>query len=310
MKKIYFLSLLTFFSFNLYCQVHWEKNPGNPVLTTGSAGEWDDFYIGTSSVIYHNNTYHMWYQSGEDTVRIGYATSPDGINWTKDSNNPVMDVGPAGAWDAHWVYMGNVLVIDSIFHMWYTGHTGQEMSKNYQIGHATSPDGIVWTKDPNNPVVGPSESWESTGTLWGKVLYIDGTFQMWYAGSGKPYDPAIGHATSSDGVVWTKYPKNPILTSGDWDSPRFYPGPVIFDGSTYQMWYFGGGSNSQKIGYATSEDGKQWVKYGPPVLREGPSGSWDDLQVAMSSVLFDSTKYKYKMWYMGVPNSGWENSGI
>ncbi len=37
-----------------------------------------------------------------------------------------MDVGPAGAWDDHPVYFGDVLVIDSIFHMWYSGHTGQD----------------------------------------------------------------------------------------------------------------------------------------------------------------------------------------
>ena len=32
-------------------------------------------------------------------ARIGHATSPDGITWTKDTNNPVLDVGPDGNWD-------------------------------------------------------------------------------------------------------------------------------------------------------------------------------------------------------------------
>ncbi len=32
----------------------------------------------------------MWYHSGDwdDTIRIGHATSPDGINWTKGFKQP------------------------------------------------------------------------------------------------------------------------------------------------------------------------------------------------------------------------------
>ncbi len=44
-KDLLVITLLTFFSLNLFCQIHWTKHPDNPVLTPGSPGEWDEFYI-------------------------------------------------------------------------------------------------------------------------------------------------------------------------------------------------------------------------------------------------------------------------
>jgi hypothetical protein len=52
--------------------------------------------------------YKMWYSGYHDSAggaRIGYATSSDGIVWTKhnqddhDNSGYVLDVGPKGAWD-------------------------------------------------------------------------------------------------------------------------------------------------------------------------------------------------------------------
>ncbi len=111
MKKLILLAITAIFSLNLYCQIHWEKHPDNPVLTPGSPGEWDEDCISPSSVIYYDSTYHMWYTSGRfDTIphRIGHATSPDGITWTKDTNNPVLDVGPEGDWDDNHVLLEEV----------------------------------------------------------------------------------------------------------------------------------------------------------------------------------------------------------
>ena len=119
MKKIYLLSLLSIFSLNLYCQTNWTKHPDNPVVVPGSSGEWDEEFIAPGSVIYYDNTYHMWYGGGKFAVNgsIGHATSPDGITWTKDTNNPVLSKGQVGDWDENNLQCGGVLVIDSIFHI-------------------------------------------------------------------------------------------------------------------------------------------------------------------------------------------------
>ena len=162
MKRIFLLSLFLLSSIHLISQVNWIKNP-EPVMLPGASGEWDHDFIAPGSVIYYDGAYHMWYAGGDfvGTVRIGHATSPDGIKWTKNPNNPVMDPGPEGAWDENTLFGCKVLLVDTIFHMWYTGNGGPVLKyENYRIGHATSPDGITWTKDPHNPLLnmGPAGS--------------------------------------------------------------------------------------------------------------------------------------------------------
>lgn len=74
----------------------WHKDSlNNPVLTQGSAGEWDGDLVGFLSVLYDGSIYHMWYTGGDKAQinRIGYATSTDGISWAK-YDNPATNTNP------------------------------------------------------------------------------------------------------------------------------------------------------------------------------------------------------------------------
>ena len=314
MKKLVVLSIISIVSLNLFCQINWTKHPDNPVLTPGSPGEWDEAGIFYPRVIYYDNTYHMWYSGSKtDSTGIGHATSQDGVTWTKNPNNPVLDVGPDGAWDDQNAYAATVLLIDSIFHMWYNGQATSFGVDNNKIGHATSSDGITWTKDPNNPVLttGPIGAWDDEWSAYPNVVHTDETFHMWYSGFKEGSGISIGHATSPDGVAWTKDSQNPVITSsGEWEVPLVFPGGTIFNGSNYQMWYSGGIAWKTMIGYATSEDGSQWEKNSQPVLRAGSAGSWEGQWVGGSSVLFDTTKNTYKMWYTGSSTSEFGDGSI
>ena len=53
---------------------------------------------------------------------IGYATSSDEINWTKDTDNPVLDLGLRGSWDDRIVSNPKVIYLNYTFHMWYSGN--------------------------------------------------------------------------------------------------------------------------------------------------------------------------------------------
>ena len=59
------------------------------------------------------------------------------------------------------------------------------------------------------------------------------------------------------------------------------------------------------IGYATSLDGVNWIKWGPglpvPVLEHGPAGSADSFSAADPTVLRDGSTWK--MWYTGDDSS-------
>jgi len=119
--------------------IHWVKDTlDNPVLAAGPVGAWDHDGVGECSVVYDSASrrYDMFYDGNEvdwftsRTSGIGYASSADGIHWTKYAHNPVLANGSGGAWD-NIPAAPFVLLRDSTFHMWYVG--------DKWLGYATSP---------------------------------------------------------------------------------------------------------------------------------------------------------------------------
>ena len=308
MKKciLFFIAFQFLFFTNVFPQTSWDKYEGNPVLEPGPAGSWDSDGAMACSILFDGDMYHMWY-SGFDGIfnQIGHATSPDGIDWTKDPNNPVVEVGQAGSWEESHAYIPNVLLINSVYHMWYDGAWGYIE----KTGHATSTDGSNWTKDPLNPVLdtGPSGSWDDFQVfpMAGSVIFEDNIYKMWYGGGSTAYVWQVGYATSPDGSVWTKdEANNPVITpgvTGKWDDYGVIPGAVLLIGNTYNMWFSGcHPDNWWRVGHATSTDGINWTKYEfNPVLDYGAPGEWDVLQAWCPSVIYDDVGDIFKMWYSG-----------
>jgi predicted GH43/DUF377 family glycosyl hydrolase len=256
--------------------ITWEKHLGNPVLDSGASGTWDDFHVFSPTVLFDGTEYKMWYAGGYSNSRIGYATSTDGIVWVKHPN-PVLDVGEYGTWDDHHLRSPMVLFDGAEYQMWYAGSSGGPSI--YRIGYATSTDGIVWVKHPN-PVldIGEYGTWDDYNLYSLTVLFDGIEYQMWYTGFDGSYS-RIGYATSADGIVWVKYPDNPVreATSGTWESPHVGDPTVLFDGNKYQMWYTGGGGSvSSRIGYATSipDIVTATIDFDPNVLNLKSRGKW------------------------------------
>ena len=115
--------------------IHWKKHPANPVLDVGGPGTWDEHWVDIYSVNFNGSCYEMWYD-GFDKIntQVGYATSVDGINWIKSSDNPVLQVGELGNWDTWIARIPTVVSHDSNYHMWYYGH---DYSRG-NIGYATT----------------------------------------------------------------------------------------------------------------------------------------------------------------------------
>lgn len=291
-------------------QTDWTKRAGEPLLKNGSPTQWDGTGAGIVSIMYDDGMYKAWYV-GQDSIyigRIGYATSPDGINWVKDmAHNPVLDVGPPGSWDEANADHACILKIGGEYKMWYSG----EDQNSNRIGYATSPDGITWTKDGvNNPVLGlgPPGSWDDSEVLHPYVIFDGATYHMWYNAFGQS-SQNTGYATSPDGINWTKYPGNPVFetgSAGTWDDYMLALQAVIKEGSTYHMWYGAGDGTDEdnkyfRIGYASSTNGIDWNRYvGNPIIDKGPSGDWDSIGVLTSAVLLDSAAGVYRMWYGGI----------
>ncbi len=278
----------------------WVKAAGNPLLSPGAPGAWDDQYAFAPNVILDGGTYKMWYAASSvasPSRKIGYATSPEGLTWTKYGSAPLLSPGVAGSWDANGVSFPMVIKDGSTYKLWYTGMDASGIGR---VGYATSPDGITWTKSASNPVlnVGAAGTWDSTYVGMVGVVKVGTAFKLWYRG-GNETSGGIGYATSPDGIAWTKSGTAAVLPNlgYDWDATPYHPS-VIYDGKGYHMWYSGcdyGGSTCQE-GYATSPDGAVWTRR-QAVLPMGASGAFDDGAADHAQVL--QVGSTLKMYYSG-----------
>lgn len=175
--------------------ITWEKYSGNPVLVAGNPGSWDEIEAGFPSIQYQDGTYKMWYtgKNANGKYALGYATSPDGINWEHYPFNPILS-GTAGSWDEPGVLGARVLFDGNVYRTWYS------RQDNGLIGYATSTDGISWNKSPNNPVLvtGLDGTWDNQEVYFPDVLYSDGIYMMWYGATNSDNSLGIGYAIATE----------------------------------------------------------------------------------------------------------------
>lgn len=269
----------------------WSPYAGNPVLVHNPSG-WDTT-LGIPKVIHDGSVYRMWYAgNGPLAIRIGYATSSDGIHWTKYGNFPVFN--GTMSWDAGATATPAVVKVGSAFVMYFSGHPG---NYDYSMGRATSPDGINWTEYSGNPVMIPTALWEGTRVHPGAVSYGPSGYDLYYTGGSPGGLGGIGHATSPDGVTFTKDAANPVLHAGppgSWYGTSIaHPDPVLV-GTQMRMYFTGYNQSILQIGYAVPTPGG---------MAYASSGSW-------TSPVFDSldrnTTWSSLSWTATIP----ANTGI
>jgi len=274
--------------------VVWTMDPGNPCLTRGAPGAWDSGALLGAAVVYDGAVFHMWYSGGYPGIeRAGYATSMDGCDWIKDPGNPVIDVGDPGSWDDHVVRPNTVIADSGTFRMWYGG---ANTARVVRIGYAESSNGIDWTKHPD-PVLEPSQGWEG-GTLAPYVIADGLTYHMWYVGTtpGHLWGGHIGYAYSGDGIHWHVFDGNPVLVLQG-DNP-VYASPVIFDGSTYHLWYSHWDTVIDWISHATSTCcSTVHASFIPAAaFAAGAQGSFFQTDLDLSNA--DTVAAEYELWWL------------
>jgi predicted GH43/DUF377 family glycosyl hydrolase len=248
---------------------------------------------------------------------IGRAVSTDGISWTKDAGNPVLDKGTSGQWDDFGVQLGNVVKRGTNdYIMFYSGVNAAWTA--WGIGVATSTDGISWTKYGSNPVLDYTDFNVGGNSIISFPYAIKASNGTWYMVlSGTHGTDFFGTfaASSSDGLTWTPINSgNRVMapTAGAWDDDNIEVAQLMETGGKYVMLY-NGNDNSvpgiHRMGIASSTDMITWVKSGNnPFFTVGAGGQWDDFRVErMFIVKDDFGTGTIRAWYCGAPSSDGES---
>lgn len=278
----------------------WRKYSGNPVL----GGEYGTIF--DICVLRERDGFRMWV-SWRPKKSVALTESGDGIHWS------VPEIVLPPAMETGWEDDINRPVVvhrEDTYHMWYTGQANGKS----KIGYATSAEGRKWTRLSRNPVLESTEPWEGVALMCPHVIWDQQgqTWRMWYSG-GEQYEPnAIGYATSPDGIHWTKYSKNPVITPAprtEWEKERITAAQIIRWKGWYYAFYIGFRDvDHAQIGLARSRDGIQdWIRHRDnPIVRPTPNG-WDaDACYKPYAVLVNG---RWMLWYNG-RNKSFEQIGL
>lgn len=227
--------------------IHWTA-PVKCLEPDPSSG-WED-RINRASVWFKDGTYHMWYcGQARGYTRIGYATSKDGVRFTRMSRQPVMIserphegfsvMNPYVRWDEG----------RQVWRMWYA--SGETYEPNV-LCYAESKDGFRWEKSPLNPVFVKGSGWDRDRVGGCEVHPLpDGRWIMFYIGYSDIHTARIGAAVSADGITgWTRLKANPLVepTTGEWDSDACYKPSVVRESDRWLLWYNGRTASREYIG--------------------------------------------------------------
>lgn len=168
----------------------WTPDP-DPVLSPGSAGEWDDLQIDAPRVLRTEDGYVMYYSATDSegywNHAIGMATSPDGVTWTK-YDDPTTTDAPFAESDPILVagdgerIVHQPLVTNTPEGGWMMIYRSVIAPGNMALGLATSADGVHWERVPGDFFWTRSTIPRSMGFWYTALAHHDDTYYLYIEG--------------------------------------------------------------------------------------------------------------------------------
>jgi beta-1,2-mannobiose phosphorylase / 1,2-beta-oligomannan phosphorylase len=161
----------------------WKRMSDKPVLSASQP--WEKVALMCPDVIWDDKAklFKMWYSGGEqyEPDAIGYATSPDGLVWTKRTENPIFKSDPKIEWEQDKVTACQVVKDGKWYLMFYIGFRDVDHA---QIGVARSKDGVTnWHRLGANPIVRPGHGeWDADACYKPYAIFDGKQWLLWYNG--------------------------------------------------------------------------------------------------------------------------------
>ncbi len=216
--------------------IDWTPHPSNPLIEKDPSA-WDQDYMGSQVVFWDSlrSEYVMAYQGvtfGADefssgTWGLGIATSPNGVEWAKSADNPVLNFIDDFSYDAEvrpcWPL--TLRATES----GYTGYVSASImgsNGSCQMYEYFSPDLVNWQVYSESPVLYTGFSYDRMGfsdatvVEWVDPQTEEKSLYMFYVGFSdvidhqgyyEAKDTSLGLAISyDDGQTWEKHQDNPL----------------------------------------------------------------------------------------------------
>lgn len=237
---------------------------GNPIFTAAGEATWDAALRERGWILREGDRWRMWY-TGYDGTRqglkmLGYATSTDGLHWTRHADNPL--------YTEHWVEDMMVVPHGGRYYMFAEG-------RDDQAHLLVSDDGLHWTRQgpldvryANGKPLTPGPY--GTPTAW----FEDGVWYLFY----ERMDQGVWLAASRDMQVWTHLQDEPVLSPGpeEYDRLMIALNQIVKHGDRYYAYYHGTGDAERPRQWSTcvavSDDLRRWTKFpGNPIVGDNKS---------------------------------------
>lgn len=265
------------------------------------------------AVIRFADRYLLYYTlppHGDDRVGDGYAmgiaASDDLDHWQKIGE---ILPDPDSPFEANGLCAPGAIVLGDQIHLFYQTYGNGPRDA---ICHATSTDGLTFTRDRSNPIFAPTGSWNNGRAIDADVIALGTTLFLYFATRGPagrvqllgvataPLDSTFSRAS------WVQACDAPILQPElPWEQECIEAPAVCRHGDRLYMFYAGAYNNRpQQIGCAMSGDGLHWRRLAAtPFLPNGAPGSWN-VSESGHPFIFTDTDGRTHLFFQGNDDGG------